>query len=198
MNITELLQLDIEHIKNVDWKQVQRDIFQRKDTLIITILLVATPVSCFYIYTKKSKEASAMAQSMSVYEQKLTALEGLQAAKKELTEYVAQFPDPIPDDELIDEISRMADNHNIQILTISPLQQSQDADYTLTTVTLSIIAANISDMRSFFETIENSPYPLRIDGWSVRIDSPLTYDPDKANSIRSNIDIASVNIKKPI
>lgn len=196
MNLSELLQIDVEHIKNIDWRQARDDIFRKNDTFLITVLLVLTPLGCFFIYSEKNKEAKALAQSMIVLEKKLTALQNLQAAKKELGEYVAQFPDPIPGDELIDEISRMADKHNIQILTISPLQQNRDENYDLTTVNLSVIAGNISDMRSFFETIENSPFPLRIDGWSVRIESPLAYNPETTNSIRSNIDIALVKIKK--
>ena len=196
MNLYELSQLDIENLKNVDWNQARRELFRRKDSLIILLLLIATPVASFYTFSLKRQEAKKLKTAIALLEKKVQAMENLTTAKKEFENYASQFPEDVLDDQLIGKLTDFAANHNIQILSFSPLQRRSEDYYDITSVSLNVLANNFSDLRAFFTEIEESAYPIRVDGWAMNLDSPLTYAPNEKNTIRSTIEFGSLHVKK--
>jgi len=174
MEFNNLLQLDINTLKNINWTKAREELWRRKDKLVVFVLIVVTLILCIYLFFGKSRENATLRTHVTSLEKKLKALEKLNSTKKDLEETKKKFPMEIPDDELISKIANLANAHGINISNFSPLSSDDRGMYTLTLVRLTGVVANdFKTMWAFLHDIENLSYAIRIESWSTNFSAYL-------------------------
>lgn len=201
MNIIKTLNsIDVQSLKKIDFAQI-KDILQGKPNIFINIgLITLTLFSAYYLFTSKKNESKKLNQEISLMKDKLAIVEQYNQLKKQYDDFMKNFPESVSSDELINKLSNMAVDHNIQILSISPAQKKTDDWGELTLVNLNISSDSYDDLVRFIEVIENAPFMIRIEKWSGEMkedySSRQSTDTDTQETpILADIEIGSYKLK---
>ena len=103
-------------------------------------------------------------------------------------------------DQLIDKISALATNHNIQIQSFSPAEETNGDFWQLSNLSINISCRKYKEVILFIQEIENLPYAIQIQKWSGKgkegSSRNLNREDQVDNVIEANIKIGSITLKK--
>ncbi|MCK5179365.1 MAG: type 4a pilus biogenesis protein PilO [Candidatus Omnitrophica bacterium] len=166
MNLKDLNSINVKDLQNIDWDRV-KDRIQSQPDLLINILLVivtfAVLFSTFNTYTKTAKTSKAETIAL---QKRLVALKKFEAAKKEHSDFLKEIPKAIASDQLIQTLSELAIQRDIQILSFSPAKKRSNALVNLTSVVVNVASKDYASIILFVHDIEESSYPVRVESWS--------------------------------
>jgi Tfp pilus assembly protein PilO len=130
-------------------------------------------------------------------EEKLGIVKEYDGIKKNMDDFVEQFPKTINDDLAINRISDLASAHNIQILSFSPAQKGTAEYYEQSTIAFTVSTNNYTNIANFIEEVEKLPFAIRINGWAGKL-SPTSASPNKTSTedpIEVRIEISLLRLK---
>ncbi len=168
-------------------KDIQKIIAKKSILLVIVVLGIAliSGVSLF------GKFSSQMANYQNLIKQKLEKIDVIasyEASKEKVDKFKSSLAKPLTQDSLFNKLADFANQNNISIINLSPGQQTDHEDYGSTSFLMTIKAANFKDLVSFFYSIESSPYAMKVQSWSTKLDNSTDF-------INCDIDIVAVQIK---
>lgn len=206
MDLNDLSKLDIKDLKNVDWRKALDQFRSRPDLIVNALAVIITFFLCINFYSKRQNEIKNVKYEISMLEGKIGAIDEYDIIKAELDQYVANIPQPISEDQLINQITDYAVARNIQIQSFSPAKKQTQPLYDLTSIILKVTADDYANLWLFINDIEKSPYTMRVERWSGFMGpSAGTARPSRRRTDQSietedlvlnvEIEIASINIK---
>jgi len=202
MDIKELSKLDIKDLKNIDFNAFLKQLQSKPSSLAAIGLAAITFFIIIQIGVKYKTDVKNIRNEISSLEKKQASLKSAQKIKDDYNLFWADAPEHISKDRLIELISNIAIDNNIQIVSLSSVSKSEDHYKKTLKVSLSILAVaqnNYQDILSFVEAIENTAYALRIDKWSINTPGELSMryrkTGKKVNSIKADLLITAVDLK---
>ncbi|MGE0267219.1 MAG: type 4a pilus biogenesis protein PilO [Candidatus Omnitrophota bacterium] len=179
MNVKEIIDklqnVDVRDLKNIDFTQIQENIKSKPDILIIIALLAVSLSATMYFYVNFTKKTKDMEQKSVKYKEQLGSAEQNKTLKEKYDKFMAEFPEKIVIDDLIDKVSVFAINHNIKIISFSPAQENTDEYTKIDRININISAENYSDLINFMKNIEQTPYAIRVETWQGKLDSATSH-----------------------
>ena len=196
ITIKDLSEYDI---KSLDVNRVFKSLLQRRDILANLFIIAITVFLSFKMYGNfKAQTAALQADTGSMIE-RFQVISEYEATQKSLKKFVALAPKaPTEVNTIIEEISEIASQHNVQIVSFSP-NKAQDYDfYTSLNIRLSISANSYQSIGLFIRDIEKSPYNLRVENWSAvwqeTYDAIFSDEQGQQGKITVDMEIASINL----
>lgn len=166
MDLVELSKLDIKDLKKVDYKKLLQDI-QKKPELAVGLLIgVAAVAVCLHLFSRAGVEGQSLRAEIKKIEEKIKAIADYNSTQEEFNQFLANLPEKITENTLIEKLTDFAAARNIQIESFSPAKSQSDAFYDLTGVVIDITAKEYKDVWLFVHDVENSKYAIRIDTWA--------------------------------
>ena len=166
MNLKDLNNIDVKDLQNIDWNQIMGRIKSQPDLLINVLLIVVALVVSFSSFTKHAVTKKFSKTKMVELQKKLVALEKFEALKKEHSVFLKEIPKAIASDQLIQTLSELAIQRDIQILSFSPAKKKSNRLINITSVVVNIASKDYDSIILFLHDIEESSYPIRIENWS--------------------------------
>jgi len=165
MNLRDLNKINIEDLKEIDWKQARSHVMSRPSLLINIAIIVITLVVVILTYQINTKKTESLKGNLNNLEQRYNALQTFETLKREQAEFITQAPEIISDNQLIEILAEFAMKRNIQIASFFPSQEYANNYVHLTKVRINIQSGNYADLIWFMHDIENSPYSIRLSEW---------------------------------
>jgi type II secretory pathway pseudopilin PulG len=165
MNLRNLNKINIEDLKEIDWRQAKAHMANRPSLLINIVIIVITLAVVILTYQTNTKKIESLKGKLNNLEQRYNALQTFETLKKEQAEFIKQAPEIISDNRLIEILAEFAMKRNIQIASFSPSQEHANDYVRLTKVRINIQSENYADIIWFMHDIENSPYSIRLSEW---------------------------------
>ena len=172
MNLKNLNKITLDDLKNIDWARVKGYLQSRPDLAINILLVVITfvvMVTSFqkYINARKSSESE-----IALLKKKQTVLDKLTHTQKQYDRFIKDVQTVITGDQLIEILSKLALQRDIQILSFSPAKTKSNKFVNLTSVEVNIASENYTNIVLFVNDIESALYSIRIEKWSGMSQSP--------------------------
>ena len=99
--LSELSKLDINDLKNIDYKKLVQDLFKKKDKLTRVIAVFLSIIAGFYIWTNNGKTLNRIKEQLSILQEQLAAFKELSIAKADFQKTLDAFPEPLEYKEMI-------------------------------------------------------------------------------------------------
>jgi len=190
--IKKLKDVNIDDLKNIDFFAVKDKLFQRPDVLIIIGAILITLIGTFHLYNSSKTNVALLEEEAIALEKKLEAIEKLKKIEANYNKLIKDFPKSASEQEFMNILSKLAFDNNIEIKSFSPAKKQTFSLADITRVNLHLISNSYQDMVRFIESTENSPYSIRIEQWSGKMEG----SDSSSGIIASNIKINSIEIKK--
>jgi len=172
MKISDLNKIKIEDFKNIDW-ELAKDRLLNNPTLIICIAAgIITAATTSYAYRSYQSVALTQKTEVNALLQKVKALDSFEAVQKQYAEFVANVPETISENEMIELLSKIALTRDVQIMSFSPTRRKSNSNINVTKVDITIASESYIDTIQFMRDIEKAPYSIRIGGWSGILKMP--------------------------
>ncbi|MBU0469165.1 MAG: hypothetical protein KKD07_07215 [Candidatus Omnitrophica bacterium] len=165
MNLKDLSNIKIEDLKNIDVNDI-KDFFQKRlDISIIILLIIVILFVIIGIRGSEKKDLLKTEAQVTEMKEKLEAAENYKLTQANYDRFINNFPKSINNDQLSDKISELAAQNDVLILTFSPQNTKISDIIEFSTVSISITSEKYENIIAFTNSIENSPYSLRIEKW---------------------------------
>ena len=119
MKLKDLNNIDINDLKNIDWRRAKEQLQSRPDLIINVLLVVATLAIVFVTYNKYASTKKASKQEIAELRKKVAALKKSETAQKQNNDFLKDIPKAIAGDQLIAALSEFAIRRDVQILSFS-------------------------------------------------------------------------------
>ena len=171
MNLADLSKIDIKDLQKIDYAKLLQDLKKRPDILISIVFVLATLSFSVNAFTKKKGELSSLQQEVSKLEEKIKVIDSYEAVKKELTDFLANIPEKILENDLINKVTDFAVSRNVQIESYTPMSKQSSPLYDLTSIDLNVSAPDYKNVWLFMNDIEKSKYAIRVENWAGSMDA---------------------------
>lgn len=192
------------NLRGISFDQV-KDFFLTRSFIFLNLLWIGlTIMAAVYIYQGHQRAAQSNTVQMTELKEKQKVVSEYKTIKKEYDDFIKNFPESIPSDQLISKLSSFAVKNGVQILSFSPTEKKSTEYTESASVNLNIGAANYQNIIQFIKDIETSKYVVRIENWSGKISeknlqrkSQMSAQTTSSgeNSIEANIQIISIKLK---
>ena len=192
------------NLRGISFDQV-KDFFLTRSFIFLNLLWIGlTIMAAVYIYQGHQRAAQSNTVQMTELKEKQKVVSEYKTIKKEYDDFIKNFPESIPSDQLISKLSSFTVKNGVQILSFSPTEKKSTEYTESASVNLNIGAANYQNIIQFIKDIETSKYVVRIENWSGKISEknlqhksqmPAQTAPPGENLIEANIQIISIKLK---
>ena len=165
MNLSDLKNIKIEDLKNIDVNDIKIFFKKRLDISIIILLIIVILFVIIGLRGNEKKDLQKTESEVTEMKEKLEAVEDYKIAQANYDRFISVFPKSINNDQLSDKISELAAQNNVLILTFSPQNTKISDIIEFSTVSISITSEKYENIIAFTDSIEQSPYALRIEKW---------------------------------
>ena len=193
MKITDLAQLDIKDLKNIDYSVVLAHIRKRPDILFSSVLILAVLFFCLYFYSSKKKDFSTLKTELSEIESKAAVFDEHQDIQQVLTELKSVLPKEIKEPQLIELITSCAGKNNVTINSFSPAQHEAYDVYTKITMSLELVSKSYDDLFRFVHALETQGKTIRVSALTGRSGSTSTRQ-TRTRRLESRPDDGSISV----
>lgn len=169
MNLKSLFQNDIKDFKNIKLGDVRSQFQSRPMAGLKVVLVVLAAGILLYGLSMGNKRKQALMNELGEKQKKFQIFQNLQTIKADHDLFFKNLPQMIEQDNLMKVISDLAEKHDIQIESFSPNQRKFNDLVKANVVELSVTAERYENLADFIESIEKSPYFLRVEKWSGRL-----------------------------
>jgi len=188
--IQKLQNIDIQDLKNINISQVKAFFQSRLDVVIHLIFIVITLMVVITVGGGHKKKITLVKENTIEARETLEVLTVFQGVQKQYKDFIKDFPEALLSDKLIDKIFALAVDHNIQIVSFSPVQENSDDYAKFIRVNISISSDSYADIVRFVYDMERPSSGMQIEKWeSEKID-------DQNKAIKVNLAIGSVKLEK--
>ncbi len=203
MDIKELSKIDIKDLKDIDFNAFVKQLQGQPSVLVNILLIIITLFVIIQIIVGYKTKVRNIRREVPALEDKKKVVKEAKKIKEEYKSFWKDVPSKISKDKFIELLSDLAISHNIQIISLSPVDKNGDEYKEMLTTSLTILAAsknNYEDLLSFVKALEeNTGYAIRIDKWSVKTGGnvfgrSLSKQQD-SNSIKADLKVTAINLK---
>ncbi len=202
MKLSELSRLELKDLKKLDYKGVLDTVRKRNDVLINVVILGAALMLTINSLNKSGKQIKMIKAEIASWEEKISAVTNHDRLKQDMEKYQSQAPKGVSGDQMVDLLTDLAVNRNIQILSVSPAETSKKNLHSLTNTSMTITADSYADLWRFIYDIEHGPGTLRISRMEGTAEdrkaSRRSGEEDRKQSpfkFQVRMDVTSVNIE---
>lgn len=172
MKISDLNKIKIEDLKNIDW-ELAKDRLTSSPVLIICIVAgIITAASISFAFRSYKKVTLKQKTVVNALLKKAKALDSFEAVQRQYSAFVDNAPKSISENEMIELLSNIALERDVQIMSFSPTRRESNSNITLTKVEITIASESYIDTIQFIRDIEKAPYAIRIGAWSGILKMP--------------------------
>ena len=171
MNLKNLSKIDFNELKNIDWETVKEYLLSRPGLIINVSIIAATAVVTLTYCRSQLQSVKALNDEITVLQEKAGVISALDKTQKEYDQFVKQIPQTISADMLIEILSEIALERDVQIVSFSPANEKNSTFASLTNVKITIKSEKYANTIRFIHDIENSPYSIRIGDWRGALSS---------------------------
>lgn len=196
MNLAELSKLDVKDIKAFLSGAHVQDIWQNKIVVLNTALVLITLTVVVLSFGGRANENKQIGKKITELEERLAAVTQQNDITQNLNNFLEKFPGSLESDRVVNVLTDLAEKHNVQIRSISPLRTDQRQLYTKTTLDLSISVQNFQDLGWFIREIEKNGSTLYVEKFSGTLNSSAGQQHEAQSAIESTITVALVQLKK--
>jgi len=177
----ELKNINFSKLREIDVATIKQELIERPDLAINLVLICLTLGVAVYSFTSYKNLSKSYAAEIIELKKKLEVLEEKNKNQSIYDQFIKSFPENIPKDLMIGQLSDLATRSNIRIISVSPANSKEDEFMKLTSVNLQVEAKTYEDLILFMFDIEHSLYSLRIDKWSNKHKSQV-FNPGEMNN----------------
>ncbi|MEW5894145.1 MAG: type 4a pilus biogenesis protein PilO [Candidatus Omnitrophota bacterium] len=196
MNLKELSQIDIKDLKNIDYRELLKNLKGRPDIIANTAIIFLAMVLSIVCFNSKKQELKKLTYNVSILETKWKIFEEFQKSQDILKRLKSAFPAETTEANLIELTAQQAEVNNITIESFSPAVKNDQKTYQTITLSISVSAVSYEDLWRFIAAIEKNK-TIRIDTWRaapggarmIRSAAP------RSETISANISLTVVNFK---
>ena len=192
--LSELSKLDINDLKNIDYKKLVQDLFKKKDKLTRVIAVFLSIIAGFYIWTNNGKTLNRSKEQLSILQEQLAAFKELSIAKADFQKTLDALPEPLEYKEMIEKINESAIANNIDVLNFSPANIQAGSLYDLIRVHIAVLAPSYTHFWQFIHTLDSSPHALRVE--SIQGRPAASKKEITENKLNIDLEVSSLKIKK--
>ena len=168
MDLKSLLQNDIKDLKNIKLGDVRSQLQSRPMAGLKVILVILAAGILLYGWSTGNKRKQALMNERGEKQKKFQVFQNLQSVKTDRDSFFKSLPQMIEQETLVKVISDLAEKHDIQIESFSPNQRKFNDLVKANVVELTVTAERYENLAEFIESLEKSPYFLRVEKWSGR------------------------------
>jgi len=169
MNLKSLLKNDIKDLKNIKLSDVSSQLQFGSMAGFKVVLVVLAAGILLYGWSTGNKRKQALMNELGEKQKRLQVAQDLQAVKADHDLFFKSLPQMIEQGPLMKVLAELAEKHGIQIESFSPNSRRFNDLVKANVVELSVTAESYENLAEFIESIEKSPYFLRIERWSGRL-----------------------------
>lgn len=171
--IKKLSQLDMKELKNIDLKTVVTNL-KNNQHIVINILLVGITLwATIYLWQGYKKESLKLKKQIEEIGERVKVVEEKNQMVKEYEKLRSKFPEPVSTDQLINQLSESAVNLNVQMTSLSPVQESSDEYMEISHFDMYVVSKDYQNIFDFTQEIENSSHALRLKEWSGQMQTTV-------------------------
>ncbi len=176
MNLKSLLQSDMSDLKNVKLDDVRSKLQSRPMTVIRLLLVIMAVGAVIFGWSTGNKRKQELITELGEKQKKLQIFQELQLVKNDYDSFLKALPKPIDRDSMIKEISELAEKKEVQIVSFVPGERKLNDLVKANILEMNINADSYENLTGFIESIERSPYLMRVEKWSGRMVETMSKD----------------------
>jgi len=165
MNIEDLQNININDLKNIDWRSAKERLFSQPNKILNVVIICATLITIHSVYRSWAKTSKTLKVKLTQQEEKTQALEKFKNTQKIFREFLNNVPEVVSENRLIEMLSKIALESGVQIISLSPTTKKSDLYSNLTNIKITISSKNYSDIIRFMYKLEHSENSIRVKGW---------------------------------
>lgn len=191
LKLKQLSQIDIETLREIDFHELKNKILERPIILInggiiVGTLIIAIMINGFFAvkHAQLKTDSQMLSEKLSVAERNLNL-------KNQIESYKTNFPKLIAPENLMTEVSRLAQKHGIKVLSLTP-QKGVSINYLKTDeIKVYITSKSFKRLLLYIKEIELLPYAVVINSLSSNIQDVRSRS--RNNSVEESTPEISVN-----
>jgi Tfp pilus assembly protein PilO len=203
MNLAELSKLDINDLKNVDYKKLFWDLKDRPDVIVNIVAVLLTLIFILTTFSGRQNEINKLKSDAYQLEEKANTITAYESAKKDLAEIQKNLPPNITDTDFINFVTDLAIKRNIKLTSFLPGKGESSTFYDSLVLSIDFSAKDYGEMWHILHDIEQSPYAIRVENWSGMLTNKVADVNRKAGEaetlaakINVKLRISAINVKK--
>ena len=158
--------MNIRDLRNLDFEDIKSRLDNRRDIWVNVVLIALTLVASIYLWHAYRRDSLELERHIKDLTEKAGVVEKQASAWKTYHVLEKKFPQSISNDQMISQLSELAVKHNVQMTSLSPIQESSDDYLEFSHLEMSVAAANYQNLVDFTQSIEELPYAIRLKEWS--------------------------------
>ncbi|HLF18502.1 MAG TPA: type 4a pilus biogenesis protein PilO [Candidatus Omnitrophota bacterium] len=191
--------IDFSKLKEFDLARIKEELVTKPKLLINTIFIFTAIATAIHSLSGYQLEGRTTKTEVTEMKQRLNILEQNSALQAEYNQFLADFPESIPNNQMIGKISEFAEASHVNIISFSPTQpsQPQETEYTLEyVISLNVSVQSYQDLVDFVHALETSNYVLRIDKWNIHPQRTIESKKGKGEvPLDVHMEIISIHLK---
>lgn len=177
MNLRDLAKIDIKTLQQIQVNDIIAFMRSNLDIAIIVSIIGLTLATVLGLYGYSTSKNISLNNQVQTAQELVPVAEKQKELLEEFNTFIKNFPDSIGTNALMEKISGLALDHDIQIKSISPGLTDENTIRSITEMTLTIVSDSYDDIISFTKSIESLPYSITITSWKG-------YQTNQSNSSR--------------
>ena len=162
-------------LKQFDWKRALVRVKENPWVIFCAVAALITFVAANYAFKVYQEVKIARNTELKELRGQVEAVKDFEIVDMSYKNFWENVPEFIPQSELIELLTQMAIDHNIQITSLSPPREQSLLNVNLTSMDVTLKTNDYANMAKFMYEIENSPYSIRAGKWAARLITEYNY-----------------------
>ena len=164
-------------------------IIEKKSVFLVVVVVLLSFISAVILFGDFSSKALNYQKENKLKIEKIARIAEHEQTNQRLKDLVASLRKPIDTDKLLNQVEDYAVKNHIDIVRVSAKDAQKSSKSTSIGMSMSFKVKSFTDLVSFLEMIENSPYFLRVESWLGNVEDP------QKGSMECDINVATTQIK---
>ena len=169
----KLSQIGMKNLKNIDLKTFTTNLKNNRHALIHVVFVGMTLLVTTYVWQVYKKDSLELKKQIQEITERVNVVEEQKKIIKEYEQLRGNFPKAVSTDELINQLSDSAVKLNVQMTSLSPVQESSDEFIEISHFDMYVVSKDYQNIVDFTQRIENSPHAVRLKEWSGEMQSTI-------------------------
>jgi len=158
--------LDWESVKDLlNWESVKERALDNPTPIICVVAILISIISVSSAYDVHKNTTETRETEVSELQKQVEEVSVFENTEKQYHDFLANIPKAISGSKMIEMLSEIAIERNVQILSFSPVSKKGNSYINLKNLAFTIVSENYADTIRFIHDIEKSPHSIRIGKW---------------------------------
>ncbi len=169
----KLSQINVKDLKNINVQGLTANLKNNRHILINIAIVGLTLVVTLYLWQAYKKDSLEIKKQIQDIAEKVKVVEDQEKNVKEYQKLREDFPKAVSTDQLINQLSESAVKLNVQMTSLSPVQEFSDEYIEISHFDMSVVSTDYQNIVDFTQAIENSPNAVRLKEWSGQMQNTV-------------------------